>query len=229
MPAVRITYYSDILCVWAYLGQRRLDQLAEAFGEDISIETHYFSVFSDAWGKIETNWKDRGGFDGFGKHLEAVGRQYPHIDVNPRIWRDVRPRTSASAHLFLKAIDRIEQAAASDVPPYRDRLSTRAAWEIRTAFFSAGRDISDWRVLAEIVGHIGLDIDVIDEKIRSSEAVTQLAADYDLSRLHAVEVSPTLIMNEGRQRLHGNVGYRLIDANVQELLRASTQDEASWC
>ena len=45
MSAVRIAYYTDILCVWAYLGQRRIDQLCEAFGDDVSIETRFCSVF----------------------------------------------------------------------------------------------------------------------------------------------------------------------------------------
>ena len=66
-------------------------------------------------------------------------------------------------------------------------------------------------------------------RIESSEAVAALASDYDLSRKNSVAVSPTLIMNEGRQQLFGNVGYRLIEANVQELLRRPALDEASWC
>jgi hypothetical protein len=35
-------------------------------------------------------------------------------------------------------------------------------------------------------------------------------------------------MNDGRQKLFGNVGYRLLEANVQELLRTPA-GEASWC
>ncbi|TPV95892.1 MAG: disulfide bond formation protein DsbA, partial [Myxococcales bacterium FL481] len=34
--------------------------------------------------------------------------------------------------------------------------------------------------------------------------------------------------NEGRQRLNGNVGFRIIEANVRELLR-HTETEHSWC
>jgi hypothetical protein len=45
---------------------------------------------------------------------------------------------------------------------------------------------------------------------------------------HDVKVSPTLIFNDDRQRLTGNVGYRIIEANVRELLRAPER-EASWC
>ncbi len=36
-------------------------------------------------------------------------------------------------------------------------------------------------------------------------------------------------MNAGRQILYGNVGYRLIEANLNELLRAPNSDDASWC
>ncbi|WP_204376707.1 hypothetical protein, partial [Methyloceanibacter marginalis] len=55
------------------------------------------------------------------------------------------------------------------------------------------------------------------------------AADYDLSQKNGVEGSPTFLMNDGRQKLFGNVGYRLLEANVQELLRRPAANEASWC
>lgn len=232
MVTVRISYFSDVLCIWAYAGQRRIDQLATEFGDDVSIETHFCSVFPDAWGKIDNTWRSRGGFDGFNKHLNEVAQRFPHVEVSDRLWIETQPRTSSSAHLFLKAIELIEseQAAVDGSPkPYLDRLSTRAAWEVRKAFFSSGLDVSDWAVLAQLADRLGVEYGAIEKKIRSSEAVARLAADYDLSRKHDVVVSPTLIMNDGRQRLHGNVGYRLIEANVKELLRNPSRDEASWC
>ena len=42
-----------------------------------------------------------------------------------------------------------------------------------------------------------------------------------------VPVSPALVLNEGRQLLNGNVGYRVIEANIRELL-ANSSVEASW-
>ena len=93
----------------------------------------------------------------------------------------------------------------------------------------SAKDISDWQVYKEIAERLGIDYGMVDEKIRSSEAVAQLAVDYNLSQKHGVEGSPTFIMNDGRQKLFGNVGYRLIEANVQELLRSASEEEASWC
>ena len=232
MSPVRIAYYSDVLCIWAYAGQRRIEELVRKFGDEISIDAHFCSVFPDAWGKIGDTWKTRGGFEGFNRHINEVARKFPHIDVHERLWLDTRPRTSASAHLFIKAVEIVEREGMGDESAsqsYLDRLSTRAAWEVRRAFFASARDISDWQVHKEIAARLGVDYGRIDEKIRSSEAVALLAADYDLSQKHGVEGSPTFIMNDGRQKLFGNVGYRLLEANVQELLRNPSQDEASWC
>ena len=45
-----------------------------------------------------------------------------------------------------------------------------------------------------------------------------------------IEDSPSLLLNQGRQRLYGNVvGFHVIEANIQELLRKPCASDASWC
>ena len=232
MPSVPISYYSDILCVWAYVGQRRLEQLNEEFGEQIAVTTCYCSVFPDVEAKMEQNWKSRGGYDGFNRHTLEVAKKFPHVQINPRLWLDKRPLTSASAHIFLKAIEVIEKEDSGSqltAIPYMQRLSSRAAWAVRLAFFAGGEDISNWQIQAGIAEKLGLDAARIEEKIHNAQAATLLAADYDMAQKTNVAGSPTFIMNEGRQRLFGNVGYRLLQANVAELLHNPTGQEASWC
>jgi hypothetical protein len=36
------------------------------------------------------------------------------------------------------------------------------------------------------------------------------------------------MLGEGRQKLYGNVGYRILEANIQEVL-ADPSERASWC
>lgn len=224
MPPVKITYYSDLLCVWAYIGQRRLDQLASDFGAQIEIEPHFCSVFADAWGKIEGGK----GFEGFNAHLREVVVPFPHVELHPRVWLDARPRSSASGHLFIKAIELIE-AEDGEALAWADRASTRAAWALRCAFFQHGRDISSYEIQCEIADQFGVARARIEEKLCSSEAMTALLRDYQICSDQGIKGSPTFVMNEGRQRLFGNVGYRLIEANVLELLRNPPTDQASWC
>lgn len=227
MSKVHIRYFSDILCVWAVVAERRVSELATAFGDRIEIENHFCSVFPDAHTKIETVWKDRGTYEGFNRHLHEVAEKFPHIDLNPRLWLDTRPRSSASPHMFVKAVEGV-RGPESDTP-YLNRASTRAASALRHAFFTQARDISDWRVHQDIAADLGLDYDAIRDQILSSEAVAALAADMNLAQEQGVKGSPTFIMNSGRQKLFGNVGYRLLEANVNELLRGEALGEASWC
>lgn len=225
MSKVEISYYSDVLCVWAYVAERRLEELATQFAGQVEIASRYCSVFPNAWGKIEA----KGGFEHFNEHLKEVAARFPHIVVSDQVWLRGRPRTSASPHQFLKAVELVERSGGAALPPYLERLSTRAARDIRHAFFAEALDIADWSVQCDIAERLGISCDIIEQKLRSSEALAALVIDYGNAADNGVTGSPTFLMNEGRQKLFGNVGYRLLEANVQELLRHPKQDETSWC
>jgi predicted DsbA family dithiol-disulfide isomerase len=47
MNVVEITYFSDVLCVWAYVSQARIDAVKEKFGAAVRIENRFCSVFGD--------------------------------------------------------------------------------------------------------------------------------------------------------------------------------------
>ena len=79
-----------------------------------------------------------------------------------------------------------------------------------------------------IAERLKLPINAIKVAIDSGEAYAQLAKDAELVKEHNVTVSPTLIFNEGRQRLNGNVGDSVIEANIRELLH-NPAGEQTWC
>jgi len=232
LSPVKIEYHSDILCIWAYIAQRRVEQLIATFGDRVEITAHFCSVFPDARGKISKQWEGRGGFDGYNAHVKSVADKFPHIKVHKDIWRKTIPRISAAGHLFIKAVEIVEASSdqsAQQPKSYLEKLSTRAAWALREAFFRDAKDISDWDTHRDIAAVLGIDYGKIDRAIRSSEALALLESDYNLGLSNDVKGSPTFLMNEGRQRLFGNVGYKLIEANVQEVIEGKHDGEASWC
>ncbi len=101
---VSILYFSDVLCVWAYLAQIRMDELKKTFGDKINVELHFIPVFGSVDSKIETNWKDRGGVQAYGKWVFETAAKFKHIDVHEQIWQKNIPLSSASCHLFIKAV-----------------------------------------------------------------------------------------------------------------------------
>jgi predicted DsbA family dithiol-disulfide isomerase len=225
MEPVRIFYFSDVLCIWAYIAQIRLDELKTTFQNQIAIAPHFVSVFGNACEKLETGWRDRGGLQGYSNHIQEVAKRFDHITLHPDVWTKVTPASSTSCHLFLQAIQLLE---AKGLIERDQQVFQKATWAFREAFFTRLANISDRRVQFGIAEDLGLPIAAIQAQIDSGEAYAQLSKDFDLVKEHSVMVSPTLIFNEGRQRLNGNVGYRVIEANIRELLH-NPPGEQSWC
>ena len=67
---VVIDYYSDILCVWAWIAQRRNEELNDKLLDKIEWRYHYLDIFGDASNKIPNQWQDKGGFIGFSNHIQ---------------------------------------------------------------------------------------------------------------------------------------------------------------
>ncbi len=225
MEPIRIFYFSDILCIWAYIAQIRLDELQTTFQDKIAIQYHFVPVFGNAREKLEKGWRDRGGLPAYSHHVQEVTQKFNHITLHPDIWTQVVPASSTSCHLFLHAIQLLEQKETISTS---QRMFEQAVWAFREAFFTRLANVGDRWVQFEIAQELGLPIAEIQTQIDSGAAYAQLSKDFELVKEHTVTVSPTLIFNEGRQRLNGNVGYRVMEANIRELLH-NPPGEQSWC
>lgn len=219
---VRIQHFSDILCVWAYVGQIRIDEARSHFGEAISVDCHFIDVFGDTKGKIEERWSDRGGLAAYAAHVQSTAQPFDHIALHPELWTRNVPESSMGCHIFLRAVKLVEDDGG---PPGALR---RAAWAAREAFFRDMIDISDRRCQLDIASKLGLPTDIIAAHIDSGRACAALSRDRAIARAYDIRVSPALVLNDGRQHLRGNVGYRVLEANIRELLH-NPPDEASWC
>ena len=223
MDRIRISYFTDALCVWAYVSQVRIDELKSNFSDSVEIESRYFHVFGNVAGKIEAVWKERGGLPAYRQHVRETVEKFGHVQLHEQTWERHVPKSSMPAHLWLCAIRHAEKSAKC-APGFGDRT----AWAFRDAFFRHGRDISQDKVLFEIAESIGLPAAAVQDALASGAAHAALAEDLELARTQSISASPTLLFNEGRQRLTGNVGYRIIEANIRELLEAPS-GQLSWC
>jgi predicted DsbA family dithiol-disulfide isomerase len=225
MEPIRIFAFSDVLCIWAYIAQIRLDELKTNFKEKIEIDHHFVSIFGTAQEKLENRWHDRGGLKGYSNHVQEIAQKFSHATVHPELWIKVAPPSSTSCHLFLHAIQLLETKGLIEKEHF---ILDHAIRAFREAFFARLENVADRRVQFALAESLGLPIAAIEAEINSGEAYAELSKDFELVKEYGVTVSPTLILNEGRQRLLGNVGYRVMEANIRELLH-SAPGEASWC
>lgn len=108
------------------------------------------------------------------------------------------------------------------------RAAVDFALAVRKAFFVEARDISDLTFLHELVKKQSLDGNRIEQAISGGMAVASLLGDYQQANKQGIKGSPSYVVDNGRQTLYGNVGYRVLHANIEELLK-SPADEANWC
>ena len=227
-----VTYFSDILCIWSYVSQVRLDQLAAEYGDRIGIDEKFCSVFPDARTKTHNTWKEKGGYPTMNKVLKKIAHKFPNISVHEDVWIKTQPYSSTGIHQVLKAVHLLDIENGnhvSDGGHFAETLGAKAVRRFREAFFSEALDISAWDVQAKLLEELGIDASVIEAKLRSGEAAAALDADLKHAEELNVKGSPTFVMNDGRQVLFGNVGYKLIEANVEELFREKHEDAATWC
>jgi predicted DsbA family dithiol-disulfide isomerase len=213
-----IDYYTDILCVWAWIAQRRIDELNSQLGDKIELRYHYIDVFGDVAKKIAVQWEQQGGYHGFAEHVRESAAKFEDAPINTNVWSAVRPATSANAHLVLKAVEL----------SYDQQRSTDVAFTFRNSFFNDAQDIANLEVLYKLVEEQGLDRDLLNNSLRDGTAMAALMGDYQKAKQQRIEGSPSYVMDGGRQILYGNVGYRVILTNITELL-THPEHEASWC
>jgi len=215
---ITIDYFSDTLCVWAWIAQRRIDELNKHFENKIEIRNLCIDIFGDTATRIQEQWADKGLYEGFGAHVVKSADPYDSAVVNSDIWRKTRPTTSANAHMVLKAIELVAGK----------KIANDFSVIMRKAFFVDAEDIGNLEVIYRLAIIQGLDLDAIKYLITNGEALAALMSDYQYAKKFDIKGSPCFVMNEGRQILFGNVGYRVLRTNIEELLN-NDMDEASWC
>jgi len=233
LQALTVELFSDVLCIWAYAAQPRIDQLKADYGDRITLRYRFIPIFGAAHERIEDGWKTRGSLQGFNRHLHEVASRWEHVSLHADVWLNDPPRSSSIAHVYLKALQQLEQAGellGDAVSEYSGRtVFEEYLWRLRCAFFEQARNIARMDVLDEI--GVGLDLphDRVHMLISDGSACADYHLDTEARDRYQIPGSPTLIFNEGRQRLYGNIGYRIIDANISELLDDRSQSGASWC
>ena len=233
MAKFSVQYFSDVMCIWAYVAQARLDELQTQYGDKISMSYHFVSVYGNTQKRVIEKWQERGGVAAYVDYVRGIADDFGHVKISKNFWRNgVGPKSSASVHLFLRAVANMEQAGLIDGKPQPRHqgktLFEELLWQCRKRYFSDGINIGLLENQLFIASDIGLDIDLIRGQLEDGGAFAALCEDNELKEKYRIEGSPTYVLNEGRQKLYGNVGYKIIAANIDELLNRP-QGVASWC
>lgn len=222
-----IDYYSDVLCIWAYSAKIKIDEMKKQFGDQIAISYRYTPLFADMHAMLEKNWAEKGGLQGYNKMMHKLNGMFPYVELHPEIGLQNLPHSSASCHLFLKAIDLLEQRNEIKSDDAQNTLLEQADWLIRLGYFRDAQDVSEQSVLMSIAEQLKIPTTALETLLKNGEAMAALASCTTDDKQKLIEGSPTFVLNEGRQKLYGNIGYHIIDANIRALLE-KPENKPQW-
>ena len=233
MENINIRYFSDVMCIWAYVAQARLDELQGQYKNQVSVSYHFISIYGNTEKRVVKHWAERGGISAYICYVRGVADDFGHVRISDRFWREGKgPNSSAAVHLFLKSVANLIDKNKIDNSP-QDYLNGKTIyeeliWRCRKRYFTDGVNIGLLKNQLQIAAELKLPLEGIREGIEDGSAFAAMCEDNELKEKYRIEGSPTYVLNEGRQKLYGNVGYNIIAANIEELVNRP-EGGASWC
>lgn len=206
-------YWSDPLCIWAYVAQPRLDRVLAHHGDSLDVRYHIVPVFGSLpWRFREGPWS-AGGVAGRVAATARVAAQFGHDGITGAVWRDDCPASSWAPGIAIKSVFALE--ARGDAP---EGSGAAYQWALRRAFFEDNRNVARRSVQFEVAEALSVSRSAI-EALRDDGTGLALLWEDDQRRTETrIQGSPTYVFDGGRARLYGNFKERVLRSTIDELL-----------
>ncbi len=219
--SIPVIYWSDPLCIWAYVAADKISRLLERHGAELELEHRVVPVFGSVpWRFSQGSWAAAGPEGRMAATLR-VARRFGHDEVSARAWVDDPPATTWAPSAAAKALSLIEARDEAE------KGSTgRYLQALRRAFFVDDRNIARRSEQRAVANALGLPWQAMEDELDSGAALASLWEDHQERERLGVQGSPTWVFDGGRAMLYGNVSEGVLRATVDELIAGSDHGQS---
>lgn len=213
---MKIDVYSDIVCPWCYIGERRLDTALTIFGKSENVEVTFRPYQLDP-GAPETatplvpHMEKR-----FGPRAGAMLRQVGSAAAGEGItmnWDAALSGNTRNAHRLL-------QLARAEYGPAVARALVGRLFDLH---FTRGGDVVDHAQLTEEAVAAGMDRARVDAYLASNEGEQELTAAFEQARKRGITAVPTFVFND----TYAVQGAQPASALLEVLEKVAAEEEAA--
>ena len=211
---IPLEYWSDPLCIWAFVAQDKLESLLAEHGDRLDVRYRILPVFGSVPHRFRAgSWSSQGP-EGRAKATRRVAHERGHTEVTGRGWLDDPPASSWASGAAAKAVLGME--ADGEAEP-----GAGAAYllGLRRAFFVHDRNIARRSVQLELASEHGVDVHRLVARLDDGSALAALYEDHLERESLRLQGSPSFVFDGGRAQLYGNFDHAILDATVQSLER----------
>lgn len=210
---IPIVYWSDPLCIWAYLAHDKIERLQARFGDEITFTFRVVPVFGSVPQRFRTGTWAAGGPEQRTRRTAEIAQEHGHTEVDGAVWRDDPPASSWAPAAVIKAADLLADEGVLD-----SNVPGALAQALRAAFFRDNHNVARREVQRQVVEGMSLPWTDIQALLDDGRALAALWEDHVEREACRVQGSPTWSFDDGRAMLFGNVSERVLQATVAEML-----------
>ncbi|MFT5682521.1 MAG: putative DsbA family dithiol-disulfide isomerase [Myxococcota bacterium] len=212
---IPLSYWSDPLCVWAFVAQDKLDRLLKQRGDILAIDYRVIPVFGSVPHRFREGAWASVGPEGRAEATRRVAAMRGHDTVTGQVWIDDPPASSWSAGMAIKAVmalEAAEQAAEGAGASYQRQL--------RQCFFEDNCNVARRSAQLEVAERMALPIAALEELLDDGRAMALLWEDHLERERLKLRGSPTYVFDGGRVQLYGNFNYAILDTTINGLAQS---------
>jgi predicted DsbA family dithiol-disulfide isomerase len=183
---LRIDVVSDVVCPWCFIGKARLEK-ALALKPNIAVEVRYHPYFLNPWVPREGMSREQYLTTKFGspdRYNSIAGRVAAAAAAEGLIYAVDKMRRQPNTLDCHRLIHWAQQADKG--PQMKQRLMD--------LYFTQGADLSDREVLVSAAADVGMDADVIREKLSTDADVAQVESAANSAKDAGIDGVPTFIL-----------------------------------
>lgn len=216
---MKVEIYSDIVCPWCYIGERRFGRALEAFGRGEVVEVVFRPYQLDPSAPhtavplkeyLAARYGPRAG--GMLQHAGAAAAG-EGITIE---WEKALAANTFDAHRLLHLAEREYGAAVQ-------RALAEKLFELH---FTRGGDVSDLEALTTVAVSVGMDAERVRAYLASEEGVHEVGAEIAGARSLGIHAVPTFVF-EGQFAVQGAQPPSVFLRALEEVDAMATAGQAS--
>jgi len=211
---IEFEYWSDPLCVWAFVAQPKLEAVLQKHGDLLAPRYRVVPVFGSIPQRFSTgSWAEKGP-EGRAEATRRVAHQYGFENVDGSCWLSDCPASSWSAGAALCAVLGMVEDGTISL-----KVAERYQWRMRERFFLENQNIARRSIQLELAEEVDVPRHELERRLDDGTGMQILWEDHTLRESLGLRGSPTFVFDGGRAMLYGNFSEAVLNATVEELVK----------
>ncbi|MEQ1737277.1 MAG: DsbA family oxidoreductase [Rhodoglobus sp.] len=184
---IKVDIWSDVQCPWCYIGKRKFESGAEAFGGEVEVEYHSFELAPDT--PVD--------FEGTPVEYLAQRKGLPHDQVEHMISRVVTTAGSVGLDFDYAHIHQTNTVISHELLHFAKSKGRQLEMKERLlkAYFVNGEHVGRIPDLVDIAAELGFDRDEVTEALESHRYLADVKADVALAREYGIQGVPFFVID----------------------------------